>query len=212
MRAQPKEHAVYVAVYRNGDGIVRGHMVYQTSTWAEARRPGPDQLMDVKDYIALDLDAHRALWDFVLKHDLVAQVQMRVSPDDPAPDLLLEPRMLKTAVSDAIWMRVVDAEKALVARPYGDRGELSIRLHDAMCPWNSGTWLLETDGPTAAARQVERAAELTVTPQALATLIAGARTPTHLFRAGAVEASDDVLKRADRIFRTEYAPFCPNNF
>ncbi|MFN0145319.1 MAG: enhanced intracellular survival protein Eis [Dehalococcoidia bacterium] len=212
LKAFPKDRPVYVAVYRDAGGSVRGYLVYQTSNWTEARRPGPDQLFDVKDFIALDLDAHRALWEFILKHDLVAQVQMRVSPDNPAPELLLEPRMLKTAVSDAIWMRVVDAGPALAARPYGDRGELSIRMHDAMCPWNSGTWLLETDGPTAEARQVERTPDLTVTPNALATLIAGARTATHLSRAGAVEGSAEVLKRADRIFRTEYAPFCPNNF
>jgi predicted acetyltransferase len=212
LRASPKEHPVYAATYRNADGAVRGYLVYQTSPWAKAQRPGPDQLLDVKDFIALDLDAYRALWDFVLKHDLVAQVKMGISPDDPAPDLLLEPRMLHTTVSDAIWMRVVDAEKALVARPYGDRGELSIRLTDGACPWNSGTWLLETDGPTAEARQVERTPDLEVTPNALASLLAGSRTATRLSRTGAIDGPAEALRRADRIFRTEYAPYCPNNF
>ena len=47
-----------------------------------------------------------------------------VGEDDPAPDLLLEPRMLNRRTGDAIWIRVVDVEKALPQRPYGDRGEI----------------------------------------------------------------------------------------
>jgi predicted acetyltransferase len=120
--------------------------------------------------------------------------------------------VLKRTVSDAIWMRVVDVEKALVARPYGERGELTIALDDPMCPWNSGTWLLETDGRTSDARRTDRAPELTVTPNALGTLLAGARTATHLSRIGALLGERDALCRADRIFRPEYAPHCPDSF
>ncbi len=214
LRAEPKENPVYVGVYRNADGAARGYLVFQTRTWPEARRPGPDQEFVVKDFIALDRDAYGALWDFIGKHDLVARVSFAgaVGADDIAPELLLEPRNLDKRVTDGIWMRIVDAQKALEARPYGDRGELTIHLDDAMCPWNSGTYLVETDGPSVDVRLTERAAELTVTPNALATLLAGCRTATHLSRVGQVEADADVLKRADRLFRTEYAPNCPNGF
>jgi hypothetical protein len=85
-------------------------------------------------------------------------------------------------------------------------------MDDAMCPWNSGTWLLETDGPSAEARRVDRTPELTLTPNALATLLAGCRDAGHLARLGQVEGAPEVLRRAERLFRTEYAPNCPNDF
>jgi len=85
--------------------------------------------------------------------------------------------MLSARVSDAIWMRIVDAERALMRRPYGSRGELTIAVEgDAMCPWNDGSYLLETDGPTADVSRTDRAADITVSPNVLASLLAGHRS------------------------------------
>ena len=137
-----------------------------------------------------------------------------LAEDDPAPELLLEPRMLNRRTFDGIWMRVVDVEKALADRPYGARGELTIHVAaDQMCPWNDGTYLLETDGPSASVRRVDREPDLTLSVNELATLISGYRGASHLARAGRVEARDQqVLRTADAIFRTERAPHCPNDF
>jgi len=210
----PKEKGpVRVAVYFNADGQPRGYMVYQVCH-EHFDTPGPDQVMDVRDFVYLDMEAYRALWEYIRKHDLVRRVDMTVAPDDPAPDLLLEPRILATRVQDAIWMRVVDVEKALVARPYGERGELTIEVvGDSMCGWNEGRWLLETDGATSDVRRIDRDPDITVTPNALATLMAGCRSATHLARIGRMSGRDRAtLLRADRMFRTEYAPYCPNGF
>ena len=214
LRADVKDRPVYASIYRNALGVPRGHIVYQTSESSHLPRFGPNQVLTVKDFIALDLEAYRALWQYILSHDLVGEVEMRggIGPDDPAPDLLLEPRILRKSVSDAIWMRVVDVEKACLARPYGERGELTFALADTMCPWNTGTYLLETDGRTSDIRRVDRDPDITMTPNALATLLAGCRTPAHLDRAGRLSGSIDALRRAERIFRTEYAPHCPNGF
>ena len=214
LRADKKDHPVYCAIYRNPDGEVRGHAVYQT---AEGNFPdtGPDQVMTVSDFIARDMDAYRGLWDYLKAHDLVRRIDFRGMPeDDPAPELLLEPRMLNRKTQDGIWMRVVDAEKALAQRPYGSRGELTIAIEeDDLCPWNVGSFLLETDGPTASARKVERSPDITVSPNVLASLISGYRSATHFARAGKLSASNpEALKTADAIFRSEYAPYCPNGF
>src|SRR6185369_3145991 len=106
----------------------------------------------------LDMDAYRGMWEFIRRHDLVGRVEMRgaVPEDDPAPDLLLEPRMLNRRTSDGIWLRVVDLEAALPKRPYGARGELTLRLEgDDVCPWNNGTYLMETDGQTTDVRRID---------------------------------------------------------
>lgn len=212
----PKDHGpVRVAIYRDADGQPRGHIVYQVYH-GHFDTPGPDQVMDVRDFVYLDLDAHRALWQYILKHDLVRRVDMDgcIGEDDPTPDLLLEPRMLGRHAKDGIWMRVIDAARALTARPYGSRGELVVEIQgDGICPWNEGRWVIETDGPTTEARRTDRTADLVVNPNALASLLSGHRNASRLARLGTIAAADaTVLTRADAMFATRYAPHCPNGF
>ena len=206
---------VHVAVYRDEHGTPRGDITYWTY---EERPPTPsvDQVMEVRDFVALDLDAYYALWEFIRRHDLVWKVVMRnvLPADDIAPDLLLEPRMLDKHVGDAIWLRVVDAEKALTARPYHVRDELRIAIdEDDMCPWNNGTYILTSDGQTAMVEREDAPADIVVTPNGLATLLSGRRSATQLARTGRVAgASEEALRRADALFATTYAPFCPDGF
>lgn len=215
LRAHPKTLKVYVAIYRNTDGEARGYAVY-TTTESQQDGPGPNQVLDVKDFIWLDLEAYRALWEYLRRHDLVGKIQMTgvVAEDDPAPDLLLEPRMLNRRTTDGIWMRIVDLEEAVPQRPYGARGELTFAIDgDDMCPWNNGTFLLETDGTMTDIRRVDRAPSMTMLPATLSTLLSGHRSATHMARAGRLECvSPEALRTADAIFATAYAPNCPNNF
>lgn len=215
LRAPKKDQPVYIGVYRNAAGEPRGHVVYATEEM-HSNTPGPDQQLTIRDFIALDMDAYRGLWEFLRRHDLVGRIEARGTfpEDDAAPDLLLEPRMLQRFTSDGIWLRVVDAERALPQRPYGARGELVLRIEgDDICPWNNGTYRLETDGPTSAVKRVDSDPDLVMSPNALATLVAGHRSATHLERAGRLTAPNTAaLARADAIFRTEYAPHCPNGF
>jgi predicted acetyltransferase len=214
LHADTKDHPVYCAIYRNPDGEATGHAVYQTSE-GQFADPGPGQVMRVSDFIARDMQAYRGLWDYLRAHDLIRRIDfMGVAEDDPAPELLLEPRMLNRRNSDGIWMRVVDAEGALGGRPYGARGELTIAIAvDDICPWNAGTYLLETDGPSASVRRTDRRPDITVSPNVLASLIAGYRNATYFERAGLLGATDAAAVRmADLLFRTEYAPYCPNGF
>lgn len=214
LRPPKKDALVYTAIYRDADGQSRGHVVYSTEDHTTPE-PGPSQQMTVTDFVAMDTDAARGLWNYLRRHDLVGRVHFRGAPeDDVIPDLLLEPRMLNRKTSDGIWMRVVDAEKALAQRPYGTRGELTFAIpSDPECPWNVGTYLLETDGPTAQVTRTTREPELTIPPATLASLISGYRPASHYLRAGRLEEhAVGAALRADALFRTEYAPYCPNGF
>ncbi len=214
-RPRKKGEPVFIGVYRNGDGEARGHIVYRTFE-RETHEPGPNQVMQVTDFIAMDMDAYRGLWNYIRRHDLVGRVEMHgaVGEEDPAPDLLLEPRILNRHTQDAIWGRILDIPAALPQRPFGDRGELTFRItEDRMCPWNAGTWLLETDGKTTEVRQTDRTPDLTMNMNTLASLVFGQRPSSHYHRAGKIEAaSSQALKTADHIFATEYPPFCSNGF
>jgi predicted acetyltransferase len=129
-------------------------------------------------------------------------------------DLLMEPRMLNRRVSDGIWMRIVDVEKAVPQRPYGGRGALVFEVQgDTMCPWNEGTWEMETGGEATDIRRSHREPQLRMPVNSLATLMAGHRSATALARLGLIEAQDDrALGLADELFHTTYPPCCPNGF
>ena len=215
LRPRKKGEPVFIGIYRNGDGQPSGHIVYRTFE-GEHQGYGPRQTLEVTDFVALDMDAYRGIWEYIRRHDLVGRVEMRnvVGEDDPAANLLSEPRNLDRRTSDGIWGRVIDIEAAIPQRPYGDRGELVFSIpEDHMCPWNEGSWLLETDGKTTSVRRTDRTPDLSMPINTLACLLAGHRTATYYHRAGRLEgATDKALLTADRIFRTEYAPHCPNGF
>ena len=206
LRPSNKGEPVYVAVHRDEEGVPRGHLVYQTT-----EAPDGDQTVKVNDFVYCDIKAYRALWEYLLAHDLARKIEMRgcIGPDDPAPSLLLEPRQLNRWEGDGVWLRIVDVEDALPKRSYGTRGRLNLAIRDAMCDWNNATFRLETDGPSAEVRKTSESPDLTMTPNSLATLVAGHRSATFLSRTGLLEAKDDEsLALADRIFATNYAPHC----
>ena len=197
-------------VYYDGAGEPRGFVGYETGS------NDAGQTIAINDWAALDPDAYRGIWEFLGYHDLVRRVRwQRVAEDDPAPLLFLEPRELHRQTYDAIWMRVTDVEAALPQRPYGDADALTIAVTDELCPWNVGTFVLETTGEESTAAKVDGsvAADLTMPVSSLAVLLAGYRSATTLARAGRLTpAGDGVSARADRVFATAYAPWCNDSF
>lgn len=202
-------------VYYDAGGTPRGYLGFEKGIDDSLPQ---NQTIDVNDFAALDADAYRGLWEFLGQHHLVGRIRWdRVPEDDPAPLLLLEPRELHRRTADAIWMRVTDVAAALPQRPYGDAGVLAIAVEDELCPWNHGTFVLETTGE---AGSVERAdddrratADLTLPVSSLAVLLSGHRPASVLARAGLLRARDaSVVRLADRLFATEFAPWCNDSF
>jgi predicted acetyltransferase len=202
----------HIGVYRDGAGEPRGYLTY-TTKHEEGPLYGPSQRMVIGDLVALDVDAWRGIWDSIRRHDLVRTVRAVMSPDDPAPWLLLEPTALQRRLGDGLWMRVVDVEAALSQRPYGERGSLSLRIVDPMCDWNDATFRLETDGKLSDVTRTAGAADLTMPVRSLAMLLSGHVSATDLARAELLEGGDEeALRLADRVFATAYRPHCPDGF
>jgi predicted acetyltransferase len=218
LRLRPRDEKappIYLAVHRNAQGEPTGYLSYQTRPDLQLGQPAPDQVMTVGEFMASDLDAYRGLWSYLRAHDLVREVHLNnIAEDDLAPQLLLEPRQLRRRTGDGIWMRVLDVERALPQRHYGEPGELCIEIRDdRQCDWNEGRWLLETEGESARVSRTTRTADLTMSIHALAPLLAGHRSATELARAGLVEARQAaVLPRADRLFATPHRPWCCDDF
>jgi predicted acetyltransferase len=206
------DNPLHFGVYYDAAGEPRGYVVYALDH--NTGVSGRDQRIVVNDWAAMDTDAYRGIWEFFASHDLVGRIVWDgVAEDDPAPLLFLEPRRLGRRTFDAIWMRITDVEGALRQRPYGDADALTIGVHDALCPWNDGTYVLETTGAAAEVTKVDAEPDLTMPIASLAILLSGHRSATALARAGLLDAPEPKsLIKADRLFATDYAPWCNDSF
>jgi predicted acetyltransferase len=81
-----------------------------------------------------------------------------------------------------------------------------LEVTDSFCPWNEGAYRL--DGS-----QTSESADLRLDVADLAAVYLGGFTFGEFLRAGRVEeVVDDAVARADGLFRTERAPWCPEIF
>ena len=216
-----REHAnqprTYCAVHYNDNHIPDGYLLYTLRNLEEPddSDPIPDQQLAVTDFVWRDMNGYRGLWEYLRGHDLVGKVTTAfAAEDDPAPSMLLEPRILQRRASDGIWLRVVDVPRLLAERGYDHAGETTLAVvEDALCPWNVGSYRLTTDATQAEAEQTSAEAEFTITPQALASLLAGHARLSHLVRIGRAEVrSERRLPTLDALFSTNYRPHCMNGF
>jgi predicted acetyltransferase len=213
----PDGGRLHAGIYHDPSGVPTGYLVFSFRVEARAD-PGPDQVMTVHDWAALDAEAHLGLWEFCAAHDLAHRVVWSSVPeDDPMPLLLQEPRQLRRRTGDGLWMRITDVAAALTQRPYGDAGAVILAVHDQLCPWNEGTFVLETNGAESHAERIDSGpttgADLEFDIHALAPLITGHSTATALARSRLIAARDvKALAVADRVFAPDYRPWCPDGF
>jgi predicted acetyltransferase len=211
----------WIAVYFDAKGVARGYCLYKTRFDVELFPESP-QIMDVFDFVWLDMDAYRGLWHYLGSHDLVDRIRFDyVAEDDPAPSLFLEPRRLRRRTWDGVWMRVVDVADALAGRGYDLPGEAVIEItDDELCPWNNGCYRLSVGAAseTAPAVSVERltgpaSPDLAIRPEGFASLLSGHTRASDLARMGRAAIPDDERSASlDALFATRRRPHCPNMF
>ncbi len=169
--------------------------------------------LDVSEAVATTTDATQALWEYLFGVDLVERVKGFSAPVDFALKFMLEDmRRLRLRVHDALWLRVVDVTSALEARTYARPDQIIFELSDEFCPWNAGTWSLDThERPRVHA--VTTKPNLRLDIEDLGALYLGGTTFAELQRAGRVEeVTEGAVARADAVFATERAPWCPEIF
>ena len=212
--ALPKKRTPWCAVHFNADDEPVGYVTYSAAGMSPTF--GPSQEFTLQDFVWLDMTGYRGLWEFLVGHDLVGRILWwRASEDDPAPELLLEPRLLERTTYDGIWLRVVDARALLEQRGYDTPGGATIEItSDPECPWNEGVWRIESDGQESEARSASgQVPDLRTDPRGLASLVSGHTTASELTRYGRMEVDDaKKLPQLDALFATRHRPACMNDF
>jgi predicted acetyltransferase len=136
-----------------------------------------------------------------------------IQPDDPVLLLVSEPRRLRLSIGDGIWLRVVDVASALAGRRYAADGRLGLEVADEFCEWNDGVWELRVEDGVPTVQPTQEAADLVCDVTDLGAAYLGAFSFRRLADAGRVrELQPGALARADALFRTDRAPWCPKVF
>lgn len=170
----------------------------------------PTGSLRVIEAIGMTPEATRVLWRYLFDVDLVARIEAALLPlDHPLVLLASEPARLRLRLAPGLWIRILDVAAALAARTYASDGPLVFELADAFCPSNEGRWRL-ADGT---AERTDEEPELSLDAAALGSAYLGGFSFTQLARAGHVkELRDGALARADAMFRSDTAPWCPEIF
>lgn len=193
------------------DGIPEAYALYRTRfAFDEASLPAGTAI--VSEAIGATPAGTRAILRYLCDLDLVTRIKLTNLPvDHPLFLLMVEPKRIHASVIDALWMRIVDVPLALAARSYDAADSIVLEIDDAFCPWNSGRYRL--DAREARAHRTNEPADLWMTAAALGSAYLGGITFSRLAEIGDVqERTDDAIQRADRIFRTNRAPWCPEIF
>jgi predicted acetyltransferase len=201
----------YRVLYQTDD-TPSGFAIYRLKLDWDAS--GPNGTLRLEMLVAATPDAYAALWRHVLDVDLMARVTAEMRPvDEPLRFLLADSRQPKTRIEDGIWLRLVDVAAALAGRRYRIEGRLALRVRDAFCPWNDRQVELVGGPAGAECRPHDGAADLALDAADLAALYLGGNRFRTLCEAGRVqEVRPGAIARADAMFATDRAPWCPSHF
>ncbi|TDD42300.1 GNAT family N-acetyltransferase [Saccharopolyspora elongata] len=191
----------YVAVHRDADGVPDGYASYSLA------EPGT---LTVDETVAIDDAVSTALAQFVLGHDLVAQVVFKkFPPDHPLRWQLADFRAGQVNDdTDWLWVRLLDVPRALTARGWFMDGELVLDVDDPFLG-EHGRYLLTVRDGQADCVPTDREPDLSLDVSDLGSVYLGGTAPSTLVRAGHIRAHrPGAAMLADALFRAERSPHC----
>ena len=203
----------FFATYTAPDGTVEGIVNYRVRSTAEFGLT--TARLVISHLIGATPEAYAALWHYCLHADLMKTIYApNRSVEEPLRWMLADPRRLRTvALTDDLWLRLVDVAAGLAARRYASAGRLVLEVADHFCPDQAGRYLLEGGPEGATCQRTTEEADLALDVADLGAAFLGGVRFTTLARAGRVHAlTPDALARADALFRSDTAPWCGNGF
>jgi len=155
-------------------------------------------------------EAESAIWRFLFEIDWLARVKAHYLPlDHPLLLSLADPRRLNFVVREGLWVRLIDVGAALSARSYASDDSVVIEVTDEFCPWNAGRWRIAQGGTEKTAAEPALACDVA----SLGCVYLGGFTFAQLARALRMrELRPGAIARADAMFRSDRAPWCPELF
>lgn len=215
LRDRPERHPgveLNQLIVARRHGRPTGYALFRrTNGWTSGGMP--DGSVSVMELVGLDPPSLHALWARVLDLDLMTQVRTPiVGFDDPLVTWLVDARSAPIR-TDALWLRLVDVDRAMTARGYARDVDLVFELTDDVCPWNSGRWRLTVSGEHAECGPTTDDPGLTLDTRELATAYLGGPSLLSLAAAGLVlEHQEGAVAALSSAMRGAVEPAVPPMF
>jgi len=191
------------------DGEDVAYAVYGAKDqWGDDGHAG---VLSVHEMVGVDAHAEAAMWRYLAGHDLIGSIKAWRRPvDDPLPLLVTDSRRVQQAVSDALYLRVIDVPAALRARSWSDSAGVTIEVVDDVFAHNDGTWRVEVAPEGVSVEPTDDAPDLRMPVKALGSLYLGGVSVSRLAAAGLVEVTDPTaVASLDAALRPAEAPWIP---
>ncbi|WP_046499077.1 GNAT family N-acetyltransferase [Streptomyces odonnellii] len=203
----------FYAVYRSAAGEVEGLAEYTADDmWGDSKQP--KNTASVRKLIAVSPRAERALWQFLCSVDWITKVRTGFrAPDDLLPLFLPDPRAARIVTqADFLWVRILDAVRALEARTYAVPGTVVLDIHDR-AELAAGRFRLDASPDGATCVPTTESPDLVLDVRELGALYLGDESVLRLVALGSVsEERPGAAAVAERLFRTPRRPWCPDVF
>jgi predicted acetyltransferase len=188
----------------------RGYALYSgVDTWTDFL---PENVLKVRELMAVDPAASAALFTDLLSRDLTSEFRVQRRPvDDPLLYQLADPRRTRPALSDGLWVRIVDVPRALAGRRYSCPVDAVIEVRDEILPSNARRWRL-TAGPDGVASCVPatEAADVALDVTELGAAYLGGTKLGAIAAAGLVsERRPGAVRQLSAAMSWDPAPWCP---
>lgn len=215
--ADPEEdrrgaRALRAVVVRDPGGEPEGYALYAVT---QGEQDGDLAFScTVREALATGPRAAAAIWDHLLGLDLVTTLTWDGAPADAAlVHRVADRRAVRLERADALWLRLVDADRALAARTYARELDVVLELDDPFCPWNAGRRRLSAGPHGAVCAPTTAGPDLRLGADVLGALYLGGPSAHALADAGRIEeltpGAVDVVGAA---FRAAREPWCPEVF
>lgn len=165
------------AIYYSEEHRPLGYVVYAIQ----------NEIFHVKELVHLNLEAKNGLWNYISSHfSMINEVHGANYTGEPLAFLLEDSEITET-IRPYIMARIVDVEGFLNSYPFQDSLNglrIHFKVHDAMAPWNEGTFRLSwKDGETVCERVEEdgcvNLVELSI--QTMTAMLTGYKRPSYLY-------------------------------
>lgn len=184
------------AVYYAADGTPKGYLLYKVK----------DQILTVNEWVSLDSDARRGLWNYISNHDsMIKKAVLQAEPGDRLTSLLKDPRIKQETVP-YFMARLVDAKSFLEGYRFkeGRGGVLNLAVQDPHAPWNEGTYTLRLQNDGTATVKFASGMNpprpdggLSCGIGVLTAILLGYETPMFWYEAGRLEGTPEAVERLE---------------
>jgi predicted acetyltransferase len=199
-------------IVHDGPDGVDGYATYR-SKGGESDDLHDNGTVHVVEVIAATPRAEASLWAYLTRVDGAPNVESWNNPvNGTLRHMVKEPRRVRvSAVSDALWIRILDVEAALTGRTYEEDGSVSITIADAFRPETAGSYRIEVEDGSATVERCDEG-DIAMDIEVLGAVFLGGADALAYARAGRIVGSVEDVTTFHRLFRTANAPWIDTVF